>query len=82
MFQDDVEMFEMERYSGLGTPLHSAAGSGHLDMVELLLQRGADPLIKNSMGLLPIEVAEYHGRSAVTALLRPLSDLPVKSRHR
>ena len=81
MFEDCVESYELEKYSGLGTPLHSAAETGRLDMVEMLLLKGADPLIKNSMGRLAIELAEYHGRSAVTARLRRQSELPVESRH-
>lgn len=73
IFQNDTESYEQERYSGLGTPLHSAAKSGHPDIVEMLLLKGADPSIKDSTGRLPLEVAEYHGQSAVTARLRPLS---------
>lgn len=30
------------------TPLHIAANHGHLDVVNLLLKNGADPLIKNN----------------------------------
>ncbi len=76
MFENCVESYKQERYSGLGTPLHSAAKTGHLDMVELLLLKEADPLIKNSMGQLAIKLAEYHGQSEVAARLRPLSELP------
>lgn len=72
MFQNCAESYEQERYSGLGTPLHSAAKTGNLDMVEIILLKGADPSIKDSMGRLAIEVAEYYGPSAVTARLRPL----------
>ena len=50
MFENCVESYEQERNSGLGTPVHSAAKTGHLGMVELLLLKGADPLIKNSNG--------------------------------
>ena len=74
MFQNCVESYEQEKYSGLGTPLHSAAKSGHLDIVEMMLLKGADPSIKDSTGRLAIEVAEYYGLSAVTARLRPLSN--------
>lgn len=81
MFENCAESYEQERYSGLGTPLHSAATTGHLDMVELLLRKGADPLIKNSMGRLAVELAECYGRSEVAARLRPLSELPAESRH-
>ncbi|KAL9100960.1 MAG: hypothetical protein Q9163_003724 [Psora crenata] len=80
MFQDYPESYEQERYSGLGTPLHSAAKAGHLDIVEMMLLKGADPLIKDSTGRLAIELAEYYSFSAVTALLRPLSVLPARLR--
>ena len=70
MFQDCEESYEQERYSGLGTPLHSAAATGHLDMVEMMLLKGADPLIKDSTGRLAIEDAEYYGLSAVATRLR------------
>lgn len=70
MFENCAESYEQERYSGLGTPLHSAAKTGRLDMVELLLLKGADPLIKDSTGRLAIEGAEYHSLSEVAARLR------------
>lgn len=70
MFQNYKESYEQERYSGLGTPLHSAAKTGHLDMVEMMLLKGADPFIKDSTERLAIEGAEYYGLSAVAARLR------------
>ena len=73
MFQNCPESYEQERYSGLGTPLHSVAVTGYLDMVEMILLKGADPSIKDSTGRLAFEVAEYHGLSAVADRLRPLS---------
>lgn len=39
------------------TLLHYAAESGNLEMVKLLLQRGADPTLKTKYGSLPYEVA-------------------------
>ena len=69
MFQNYPESYEQEKYSGLGTALHSAARIGKLDMVQALLAEGADPSIKNSMGQLAIELAEYYGISEVSACL-------------
>ena len=57
MFQNSVESYEQEKYSGLGTPLHTASRKGRLDMVEILLAKGTDPLIKDSWGHLAIEDA-------------------------
>lgn len=69
MYENSPDSYEQERFSGLGSALHSAAATGRLDMVNLLLSRGADPSIKNSRGKLAIEEAEYHGWSAVAARL-------------
>ena len=73
MYENSADSYEQEKLSGLGTPLHSAATTGHLDMVNILLSRGADPSIKNSWGRLAVEEAEYYGRSEVAGRLRLFS---------
>lgn len=73
MYENSVDSYEQEKFSGLGTPLHSAAATGRLEMVDMLLSSGADPLTKNSRGKLAIEEAEYHGWNKVADRLRPLS---------
>ena len=73
MFENSPDSYEQERFSGLGTPLFSAVATGHLDVVDMLLSRGADPSIKNSRGKLAVEEAEYHGWSEVIDRLRSLS---------
>ena len=73
MYENDADSYEQEKFSGLGTALHSAASAGYLDMVDMLLSRGADPSIKNSRGKLAVEEAEYYGWNEVTDRLRPLS---------
>jgi len=73
MYENSPDSYELERFSGLGTPLHSAAASGRLDVVNMLLSRGADPSIKNSRGKLVVEEAEYYGWSEVVDRLRLLS---------
>ena len=73
MYKNSLDSYEQERFSGLGTPLHSAAATGRLDIVDMLLSRGADPSIKNSWGKLAIEEAEYYGWSEVINSLRSLS---------
>jgi len=55
---------------GLGTPLHYAAGEGKLELVSYLLQRGADPSIKNTKGRTVIETAEFRKKAEVLRILK------------
>lgn len=55
--------------AGLSTPLGMAAREGTLDIARHLLKCGADPTIRNSLGELPIEIAEYHGNPDIVTLL-------------
>ncbi|XP_076164621.1 osteoclast-stimulating factor 1-like [Ptiloglossa arizonensis] len=41
------------------TPLHVAASRGHVDIVNLLLQYGADPMIKNNDSLVAEELSSH-----------------------
>ncbi|KAL9124008.1 MAG: hypothetical protein Q9217_006618 [Psora testacea] len=74
MYQDRLDCYDQFKYFGIGTPLHEAAEDGKIDIVELLLAEGADPLIKDAKGELAIERARRAGRSAVVKQLLPLSD--------
>lgn len=56
------------------TPLHEAASIGNLDIVELLLNHGADPKIKNYTDATPLDIAEIHGHDEVAKCLRSWSD--------
>lgn len=54
----DSGQFDINMQNGEGyTLLHFAAGAGNLPMVEALLERGADPTIRNSLGMTPKESA-------------------------
>ncbi|KFY36697.1 hypothetical protein V495_07671 [Pseudogymnoascus sp. VKM F-4514 (FW-929)] len=59
--------------AGLDTPLGMAARVGALDIAQHLLKHGADPTIRNSLGDLPIDTAEYHNNLDMVALLSEYS---------
>lgn len=50
------QLFPLQNRLG-DTPLHAAASHGHLEVVHLLLQHGADARARNSDGLAPQEMA-------------------------
>lgn len=56
------------------TPLHEAASIGNLDIVELLLNHGADPKIKNYFDATPLDIAEIQGHEHIAQCLRNWSD--------
>lgn len=51
------------------TPLMMAAGYGTPEAVQLLLDAGADPLLKNQLGLTAIDFAHRAGRAESVALI-------------
>lgn len=75
MYQNRLTNYYQQRAFGLGTRLHRAAEIGKLDVVELLVRRGADSLIRDARGKLAVERAERNGHDEIAALLRPLSAL-------
>lgn len=54
----------------LGTPLHYAAEENRPELVTYLLQRGADPSIKNTKGRTVLETAEFLHQFEVVQILR------------
>lgn len=52
------------------TPLMGAAGAGRDDIADLLLARGADPLLVNDEGKSAATIAEEHGHAALALRLR------------
>lgn len=50
MYQNCGDEYFFHMYSGIGIPLHYAAGKGLLDSVKLLVQRGASPHIRDPTG--------------------------------
>ena len=47
-----------------------AAGSGKTDVVQLLLQHGANPNLKTTFGSSALKMAEENGRADTSAILR------------
>lgn len=52
------------------TPLMNASRSNHPEMVELLLQSGADPAIENAVGQTAFDIARDAGNERITFILR------------
>ncbi|KAH9937194.1 ankyrin repeat-containing domain protein [Fomitopsis serialis] len=52
------------------TPLHLACDRGHADVVRLLLERGADPSIKDDDDLTGRELAEISGHDEIMSVLK------------
>ena len=53
-----------------GVLLRAAAHGGHLDLVRILLERGADPDLRNSEGLSAADYAREQGHDAVVEALQ------------
>ena len=51
------------------TPLHSAAWNGHRDVIEALLEGGADPDARNNRRETPLYLAAWVRRQDVVDLL-------------
>ncbi|THU94521.1 ankyrin [Dendrothele bispora CBS 962.96] len=63
-----------EAEQGFGNALHVAAEEGHLEVVRLLLNRGADPELKDTNGRSAKERARKAGHRQVAALLPPADE--------
>lgn len=68
-YENHPQAFAERSAFGLGTPLHYAASEGKVELVSYLLQRGADPSIKNMKGRTVLQQAEFRQQSEVVRLL-------------
>lgn len=67
-------------HQGGGTPLHTAAFTGDLASIEVLLERGADPLLRLDDGKTVIEVAHERGHAEAARLLESALTAPGRPR--
>lgn len=80
MYQDLVSQYLMNMYTVPATPLIHAATKGSLDLVQLILERGADPWIKDPSGRTALDWARYEQHIEVAKVLEPIST-PSGPRH-
>lgn len=75
MYQNRPDNLLRFWYGRPGTALQRASELGKVEVVDLLLERGADPSIRDNNGRLPIETAEEFGQDKVVKRLRHYSRL-------
>jgi ankyrin repeat protein len=74
---EDPNRYNPEGLHSHSTPLHQAVRAGHFDVVELLVERGARPEIKDTLwNGTSLGWAEHCQRPAIAEYLRTLASLP------
>jgi ankyrin repeat protein len=61
---------DAERQAGMGTALHEAVKNGQADAARLLLEKGANPDLKNSLGRTPLACALEKNNGDLVRLFR------------
>ncbi|KAK0278436.1 hypothetical protein LTR35_009175 [Friedmanniomyces endolithicus] len=73
MYENDLKSYHMQKAFGLGTALHEAARLSRIDVIEVLAAKGANPLVEDSLGRTPLQVAELLENRAAAEVLRRIS---------
>jgi ankyrin repeat protein len=79
----DINMVEYTEYPkgrnwAQGTPLHSAISGNELGVVKYLLERDADPVVKNTHGESALDSAMKHNRTQIVEILKQHQELASK----
>ncbi|KAL2438974.1 hypothetical protein ABEF95_015239 [Exophiala dermatitidis] len=69
LYQSHPPSFQRFQFMRMGTPLHEAAERGDMEMVEFLLNNGADATIQDTLGERPIQRAARYNHPEVVRLL-------------
>jgi ankyrin repeat protein len=68
-YSEHLDSWNHEHFKGLGTPLHRAVELGKGDVVQYLLQIGADRGIKDTKGRTPWDIATEVGDADLIRIL-------------
>jgi ankyrin repeat protein len=72
VMEDYAGIFTESTYSGV-TPLHLAAYKGYAEIAKILLERGADPNIRDDDDLTPLEIAQMRNDAETARVIEEYS---------
>lgn len=70
MYENHRPSWNLQFYKGLGTALHRAVVLGKTDIACYLLQKGADPYLKDSKGRTVLDCAIHYNHPEIVELLQ------------
>lgn len=73
MYSNEPNSFLQREAFGLGSPLHDAAATGDLNVLRLLVDRGADVRLRDTRGHLPYERAQANNHELAAQFLLSIS---------
>jgi ankyrin repeat protein len=69
MYENHLPSWNFQCFKGIGTPLHKATELGKADVVSFLVQKGADPSIRDSKGRTVLDCARRFNQHEIIKLL-------------